>query len=313
MITIFTIPKPFVGLDDIHQRNAIQSWLAIRPECEIILCGNDQGVVEAAKEFGVVHISDVPMNEFGTPYLDAAFQQAQQIATNDLICYVNADILFFDDLMDVVSSISFDKFLLVGRRWNLEVNLLVNFQDPEERTSLREHAFNQAALNRPLGSDYFVFKKNSLGELPNFLVGRPYWDNWMIYNARSRNIPVIDCSQAIVDVHQNHDYAHVPQGINNSWYGPEAESNDELVGKQKVFSLWDSTHLIDASLIITRATGDQYIKRKIQTLSVLKNRSGIRLKWLNIVQKMQRIVYDRRNTIPRVLLSYFVDVTSKLS
>lgn len=313
MITIFTIPKPFIGLDDIHQRNAIQSWLAIRPECEIILCGSDQGVAEAAQEFGVLHIPGIPVNEFGTPYLDAAFQCAQQIAKNDLICYANTDILFFDDLMDVVSSISFDKFLLVGRRWNLGVNQMVNFQDPEERISFKEHVFNEAALNRPLGSDYFVFKKNSLGELPSFLVGRPYWDNWMIYNARSRNIPVIDCSQAIVDVHQNHDYAHVPQGIHNSWYGPEAESNDELVGKQKVFSLWDSTHLIDASLNITRASGDQYIKRKIQTLSVLKNRSGIRLKWLIIVQKMQRIVYDRRKTIPKVLLSYFVDVTSKLS
>lgn len=49
------------------------------------------------------------------PYLDAAFQRAQQIATNDLMCYVNADIIFPPNLVESISSIPFQKFLGVGR------------------------------------------------------------------------------------------------------------------------------------------------------------------------------------------------------
>lgn len=313
MLTIFTIPKPFIGLDDIHQRNAIQSWLAIRPECEVILCGVDQGVAEAAKEFGVVHIPDIPVNEFGTPYLDAAFQRAQQIAKNDLMCYVNADIIFFDDLIDAVNSINLSKYLLVGRRWNLTLDFLVNFQKPDIRNSLKERAKIEGNLNKPLGSDYFIFKKNSLGQLPSFLVGRPWWDNWMIFNARSRNIPVIDCSQGIVDIHQDHDYTHVPQRVGNLWYGPEAFSNQEFVGIQKLFTLWDATHYIDSNSMVLKVRGEKYLKRKIQTLSVLKPREGLPGKWQAFMQRVLRSLYYRRKKIPYSVLEFTVKVFSALS
>jgi hypothetical protein len=51
MLTIFTIPKPFRGHIEVIQRNAIESWLRLRPQCEIILCGDDPGVAEAASEY----------------------------------------------------------------------------------------------------------------------------------------------------------------------------------------------------------------------------------------------------------------------
>ena len=53
MITIFTIPKPFKGHINTIQRNAIQSWMQLKPECEIILFGDDYGVSDIAKEFGL--------------------------------------------------------------------------------------------------------------------------------------------------------------------------------------------------------------------------------------------------------------------
>ena len=53
MLTIFTITKPFIGNNEIIQRNAIQSWKFLIPSCEIILCGDDQGVQEVAKEYEV--------------------------------------------------------------------------------------------------------------------------------------------------------------------------------------------------------------------------------------------------------------------
>lgn len=54
MITIFSTPKPFRGHFEIIQRNAIQSWLRLRPGCEIILLGNDEGTAE----FNLRHVAE---------------------------------------------------------------------------------------------------------------------------------------------------------------------------------------------------------------------------------------------------------------
>ena len=56
MLTIFGIPKSFEGHNKIIQRNAIQSWLKLCPKCEIILFGDDEGVLETSNELGVKHI-----------------------------------------------------------------------------------------------------------------------------------------------------------------------------------------------------------------------------------------------------------------
>lgn len=155
-----------------------------------------------AKEYGVVHIPDIPVNEFGTPYLDTAFQRAQEVATNDMMCYVNADIIFFDDLLVTLDHIPFEKYLVVGRRWDIDMDQLIDFHAYESRNSFKELVLTDAQQNQPYGSDYFIFTKHCLGQLPAFTVGRPYWDNWMIYNARAKGMPAIDASLAIVDVHQ---------------------------------------------------------------------------------------------------------------
>src|SRR5262249_58843231 len=99
MITLFAIPKPFRGHIGVIQRNAIESWARLRPTCQIILLGNDDGTFEAAKEFGAEYIPEVGRNEFGTPLLDSAFAAAERVATNGLLCYINADIILMRDYM----------------------------------------------------------------------------------------------------------------------------------------------------------------------------------------------------------------------
>ena len=59
MLTIFATPKPFRGHIAVIQRNAIRSWTLLRPACEIILMGNDEGTAEIAAEFGVRHVPEI--------------------------------------------------------------------------------------------------------------------------------------------------------------------------------------------------------------------------------------------------------------
>lgn len=312
MLTIFTIPKSFNGIDDIHQRNAIQSWLAIRPECEIILCGNDQGVAEAAKEYGVVHIPDIPVNEFGTPYLDIAFQQAQEIAKNDLICYVNADIIFPPNMVKTILMIPFRKFLAVGKRFNLDMKTLVDFQSKETSKEFFSMATEKATVFIST-SDYFIFRKNEFPKLPSFAVGRPYWDNWMVYAARIAHLPVVDATMAVFAVHQNHDYSHVKQVRKGAYYGPEGDQNLELLGIDNAFSLFDATHFLDKDYTLHNVIGYEYIKRKIRTIHIIKPRNGVAEKWQTFVQRFLMFLYFRREKLPYKLLEISVNLLYKLN
>ena len=102
------------------------------------------------------------------------------------------------------------KFLLVGQRWDLEVNDLIN--DPDQFNGLKQKVFSEGILHPPMGSDYFIFPRECYQEIPEFAIGRAGWDNWFIYKSRFEGWPVIDSTHDITVIHQNHDYRHLPGG-----------------------------------------------------------------------------------------------------
>ena len=102
-------------------------------------------------------------------------------------------------------------------------------------------------LHSHTGIDYLVFPRGLFGELPPFAVGRPGWDNWLLYHARSENIPIIDISKIVNLVHQNHDYSHHPSGEDGVWTGEEARYNWDIVGGYEY-----GCSLKDANLLLTQ-------------------------------------------------------------
>jgi len=229
MMTIFSIPKPFIGHIGVIQRNAIRSWLALRPECEVVLLGDEEGVASCAHDFGVRHLEGVARNEFGTPLLDDAFARVTEAARFPRLCYVNADIILPAAFTRCVQRVALRKFLMVGQRATIQVDVDLDFTDPSCNGALAAAVAETGSLDAPLGSDYFVFPKDALGPLPPFAVGRPGWDNWMIYRARELGVPVVDASEAVLVIHQDHLYAHVPSPAGDRWEGPEAEKNRSIV------------------------------------------------------------------------------------
>lgn len=209
MLTIFTIPKPFDSPDiNIIQRNAIKSWLKLSPQCQIILFGDDRGVAEAAREFNVRHVPNVKKTEFGTPLLDYVFNSARELADNDFLVYINADIILFSDIVPALQKIKDPLFLINGRRWDLDVKEEINFSDPKWEDKLRQRIAKEGVLHGFSGIDYFIFPRDLPHGLPPFAVGRPGWDNWLIYRSRSLKIPVADATGVITAVHQNHESSH---------------------------------------------------------------------------------------------------------
>jgi len=247
MLTIFTIPKPFIGHIGIIQRNAIKSWLDLTPECEIILYGDEKGIKEVADEYGLIHEPLIRKNQFGTPFLNYVFTHAQEKAKNDIVCYCNADIIFFNGVINAIQKIKVKKYLMVGKRWDVEMTVSLDTSKIGWRQELFSYAkVNYTVQNFP-GMDYFIFPKKMILDMPSFVVGRSGWDNWMVYNARRLEIPVIDASPMVKVIHQNHSYNHVPHQKGKEWDGPESKENLNLIRRRQMY-LWK---LADADWILT--------------------------------------------------------------
>jgi hypothetical protein len=271
MLTIFTVPKPFLGHIGIIQRNAMQSWRRLRPACEVFLCGNEEGTAEVAAALGAHQITDVEQNEFGTPLLSSVFAAIEVRAAHNLLCYVNADILLLSDFTDAARLIAESKrrFLMVGQRWDLDVTEPLAFERPDWEQTLRSRVERSGSLHPPSGSDYFVFPKGTMGALPPFAVGRPAWDNWMIYRARREKVAVVDATGATLVIHQNHAYGHVKQATGDAWEGPEGDRNRDLIGgNERIYTLADVTHRLTSGGI-RRALSPTHLKRRIKTMAVV--------------------------------------------
>ena len=173
MITIFTTPKPFTGHIKVIQTNAIRSWSLLQPACEVNLFGDEQGTAEIAAEMGVRHVIDVERNDYGTPLASSMFQTAQEIAAHKLMCYANADIILMSDFMEAVRKIDMANFLLVGRRWDIDLKETLAFDDPQWGMKLTSRVKRHGRLHGISGIDYFVFPQGLYRSMPPIAVGRP--------------------------------------------------------------------------------------------------------------------------------------------
>lgn len=226
LLTLFSCPKAFTGHDAVIQTNALRNWRALG--VDIILLGDDPGVAEAAAEHGCKHIPQLSKTEYGTPLLSDIFAKAQEACTTPLTCYSNADILFPRSLLIAAQAAAgrFPQFLITGQRWDVDVTEFVTEEDIY--TAVARDLLSTGTLHGPGGMDYFLFPCGMIA-MPPFAIGRPSWDNWMIWQTFSKKIPVVDGTAFIPIIHQNHNYSHVPGKVAHNWENsPESIKNREL-------------------------------------------------------------------------------------
>ncbi|MEN8173406.1 MAG: glycosyl transferase family 2, partial [Chloroflexota bacterium] len=213
-LTIFTAPKPFTDPHiNIIQRNAIQSWMHLSDDVEVILVGEEDGLASTAAEFGLKHLPNVARNEWNTPLVSSIFDLARTASQSPVLAYVNADILLLQEFLSAARKVTeqVERFLVVGQRWDFDLSESLDFS-PDWDQRLRKTVQEQGSLHAPAGSDYFIFSRTIFTDMPDFAIGRAGWDNWMIYSALQQGWPVVDGTKALMVIHQNHDYSHLPEG-----------------------------------------------------------------------------------------------------
>jgi len=247
MLTIFSTPKPFVGHINIIQRNAIKSWTLLHPEVEVILFGDEAGAAEVCQEFGLRHEPEVKRNEHGTKLLGHIFTRAQQITRHNYLCYANCDIMFASDFRCAFEQISSLRkpILMSGQRWDVDLTRPWDFSTPNWEQKLTDLARLSGRQRPPEWIDYFLFSRGLYTSFPPLVIGRVHWDRWLIWKARSEGVRVVNASNRVKAVHQNHDYSYHKAGAEGVWSDGQAQENLILAGGEgHLYTLEDATYLL---------------------------------------------------------------------
>lgn len=228
-LTIFSIPAPFVGPTLVRQVNAIRSWIRLGAGCEIVLLGDDDGVADAAASLDVHHVGGLGTTDLGTPLMDDAFRKARHVAAGRVLMYSNCDMLYFADLLRAIESVTFDGYMMCGRRWDTDIGALIPADNDEAWNAVSARHGRIGRWHGWSGLDFFIFPRSFTFDMKPFAVGRPGWDTWLVWSMRHNGVPVIDATGSVTAIHQNHDYAYLRLGP-GQYNGAERLRNIDMAG-----------------------------------------------------------------------------------
>lgn len=228
------------------QENALGSWSRLRG-VEVLVFGDDDGVEALAERTGHRWCGPVPRNRYGTPLLNELFRRAEDEALGERLCYVNADIIFTREFESLRERPPWPA-LVVGERWNVDQGQSLDWsQDWESELLSRALSANQRGGRYAL--DWFLFERGLFGRIAALAIGRHYWDNWLVYRARARGAKLIDASERVHAIHQNHGYGHDGQLTDAELRArPEVQENRRLSGGGFLgMDLSHATHIFGAA------------------------------------------------------------------
>ena len=295
-VTIFTAPKAFSDPHiNIIQRNAILSWKALGTQAEVLLIGDEDGMKKVAADLNVRQLPDVKRNDKGTPLVSSIFSLAREAAAHEIMIYLNADILLLPEVLNVIDTIQdLEKdFLLVGRRWDLDLTKEIDFSD-DWLANIDRQLNKVGRLRSVAAMDYFIFPRNLFQDIPNFAIGRAGWDNWMIYHAVQQPWPVIDITSSNRIVHQNHDYRHLPNGVVH-YDLEESYQNVSLAGGIRAsYDLLDVPYVFREGRISRKSVTLPRLLRKIERFVMPMEQRGWRWQLTRLLRKTRRKISGTR-------------------
>lgn len=138
------------------------------------------------------------------------FEAGERDAQHDLLCEISSDILLTDRFLPALEVIDgLDAPFVVGQRWDMD-------------------AAGNKTLHAPTAADYFVYKRDTLGEVFPFAIGRTAYDNWLVWSAARWELLDIDATEAIDAIHMNHGHPEYEGGRAAMLLSEERKQNLDL-------------------------------------------------------------------------------------
>ena len=195
------------------------------------------------------------------PLISDMVKIGTKISSNNLLMLINADIILPIDFLKKISIFTKTnkKFLTVGHRWDMDVCDYIDFFNPKNAMKFWNEVELKSKKHSCSGMDYFLFRKGTIKNIPDFAIGRFGWDNWILWYARRNLIPLVDATEEIKVVHQNHIYVNHKK--------VDLEHNSEL-SKNNSLNILDSNYALSNGLI-RKKKSKEFINRNLGKLPII--------------------------------------------
>ncbi|XP_033735981.1 uncharacterized protein LOC117324303 [Pecten maximus] len=229
-----TIREPiltlFTSVDPTHAEvtlRTLQNWASFMPYINLVMFTNDGQITKQSRDHGWTVFPVTHAGIDGIPVLKTMFQQVIREFSTPYYGFANGDILFTDTLLESLSVTRKyfnhdENVMLTGRRINvphLTNKELVSYKYMEKVAKDRGELFVISS------EDYFITTKHfAWHSIPDLIIGRPAYDNWIVAHARCNHIKVVDTTNTILAIHQTTD-----KGNKNGHAHKSANYNDALL------------------------------------------------------------------------------------
>ena len=239
LLTLFTTIKPSEERRTLHE-NTLRFWASLLPAVQPVLfyTEDEEPAFRARAEDMGWLVYKAPRLNQGLPIIKDMFEFVQNNVntTAYFYGYANSDILFPVELCEVLMNILQMRanwiaergLLLVGRRTDVLLSDLNNFDPPFSSNDL-ETKFTHMQEGSDLSLDYFITSHDKgfpFKELPDLVVGKPGWDNYLMTRALDHKLLTVDCSKVVRALHQTRDFSNHDIG----WKSDKVCMNRDMLG-----------------------------------------------------------------------------------
>ena len=214
LLVLFTSFKNDHNKSEIHQE-VVTNWLSLGNDIQPILFYNQSDPMtwdNLALNMGWIGFPIGRTNKYGTPKLKDFYATVTKRFKSKFYGYCNGDILFDEGMKNTLkqmlkhNSISKKSALVIGRRTNIEYQDYRTLKDsyPNHTNSLDQVANSKGSLYIEGAEDYFfVHMPHTFpwDNIKDVVIGRPYYDNYLVSEAIKHNVSVIDATNTILSVH----------------------------------------------------------------------------------------------------------------
>ncbi len=207
LLVLFTTFRVIPDREHIYL-NTLKTWPLLKPHVKPVLLYSDLETSWQirAKELGW-ELLEIQHTFDGLPIFRHMWMDVIRNYKAHYYAYANADILFDESLiltlLSINGSIQNKAPLIIGRRTNYKMS---GGENMDSLQAVREVASSSAAeLFTKHAQDYFITTSTAFQwkDIPDFVIGRIAYDNWLVSYSIQKNFYVIDTTNTVLCLHQS--------------------------------------------------------------------------------------------------------------
>ncbi|XP_069113646.1 uncharacterized protein [Argopecten irradians] len=186
--------------------NTIKNWAQLKPHIQPVLFTQETLLAEEATEKGWA-VLPVRKAGRGVPILKYMYKDAMERYNSTFYAFSNGDILYSQSLIEtlqtVLKSSQIPKgkpMMIIGRRTNVQD---MTSAEAVSGDKVQKTAKVRGKIFTVWAEDYFITSANyPWKDIPEVVIGRRAYDNWLVSNARKQKHVTIDATDTLVALHQ---------------------------------------------------------------------------------------------------------------